>query len=272
MTGNPSKLAVVFALLLSVWVVTYWLWEPRVDPATAPISFATGPAGTGGGGAAEGSAGYVAAPLAGVAVAGQGGDRAANGTAELGASGASAGPGAMPAPAKVFVPPTFREYTVQAGDRGFDSIARRVYGDARLADAIASANPLVSPSKLVPGRTKLRIPDDPKNVQGKVVTVWPKLGPAPGAGASERAVEPVQPTATGKPAAAGAPGAAAGAAGATADVREHVVAERETLSHIAQRYYGKSAMWQYIYDSNRDRIENPDRVKPGTRLRIPAAR
>lgn len=250
MTGNPTKLAALFALLLGVWVVTYWLWEPRVDASSAPISFAAAVVG------GDGAAPTTDRPADPVRPGGAG----AGGAAVSEASG----PGPNPGPRRVFVPPRFREYTVQAGDRGFDVIARRVYGDAKLADAVAAANPLVSPSKLVPGRTKLRIAEDPTNIQGKTIEVWPSLvsGQPGGSGDAQRP-RPTRPTEP-APSRAEPPAPAA-------PVTEHVVAERETLSHIAQRYYGKSAMWKVIYDANRDQLDRPERVRAGMRLRIPAA-
>lgn len=43
----------------------------------------------------------------------------------------------------------------------------------------------------------------------------------------------------------------------------------ETMTQLALREYGYKAFWVYIYEANKSIIKNPDRVPPGTRLRIP---
>jgi nucleoid-associated protein YgaU len=50
----------------------------------------------------------------------------------------------------------------------------------------------------------------------------------------------------------------------------HVVAKGESLSKIAQKYYGKASLWTKIHEANKDQIKNPDLIKPGQKLRIPA--
>ena len=59
-------------------------------------------------------------------------------------------------------------------------------------------------------------------------------------------------------------------ASATGGEQSYTVVSGDTLSHIAKQFYGKPA-WQQIYDANRDRLDNPDRIRPGQVLRIPAA-
>lgn len=49
----------------------------------------------------------------------------------------------------------------------------------------------------------------------------------------------------------------------------YTVRAGDTLSHIAQRYYGKASDWRRIYDANRATIENPDLIHPGQQLTIP---
>ena len=53
--------------------------------------------------------------------------------------------------------------------------------------------------------------------------------------------------------------------------RSYTVKAGDTLSHIAQRYYGKASDWRRIYDANRGTIENPDLIHPGQQLSIPPA-
>ena len=59
---------------------------------------------------------------------------------------------------------------------------------------------------------------------------------------------------------------------AKAAAQEHIVAEGETLSHIALRYYGKATppYYELIYKHNRDVIgENINIIVPGQKLIIP---
>jgi nucleoid-associated protein YgaU len=49
----------------------------------------------------------------------------------------------------------------------------------------------------------------------------------------------------------------------------HTVAAGESLSKIAKKYYGDATQWKRIFEANRDRIENPDLIQPGWKLKIP---
>jgi nucleoid-associated protein YgaU len=149
-------------------------------------------------------------------------------------------PPARPVPALEI--PRFREYTVQAGDVSFQAISRRVYGTPEHWDAISRANPLVTPDRLRVGRTVLNIPVDPTNIQGRVVSVTPQG-------------VPVQPAAEPTPAAA--------------PERTYVVQPGDTLSEIAKKLYGKSALWQKLADANKDRVPDPARLRAGVTLRVP---
>jgi nucleoid-associated protein YgaU len=55
----------------------------------------------------------------------------------------------------------------------------------------------------------------------------------------------------------------------TADAQTYTVVQGDTLSHIAQRVYGKASRWQAIFDANRDQLDDPDRILPGQVLRLP---
>lgn len=83
------------------------------------------------------------------------------------------------------------------------------------------------------------------------------------------------------PAAAAAPPPAAGAvvtggvpapsaaATAPAAARYHVVEKGDTLGAIAKKYYGKASLYEKIFASNLDILDDPDKIKPGQKLYIP---
>jgi nucleoid-associated protein YgaU len=50
----------------------------------------------------------------------------------------------------------------------------------------------------------------------------------------------------------------------------HVVASGDTLRSIAERYLGDEALWERVYQANRDVIEDPERLTVGQTLEIPA--
>jgi nucleoid-associated protein YgaU len=45
----------------------------------------------------------------------------------------------------------------------------------------------------------------------------------------------------------------------------------DSLSKIAKEFYGDANRWQKIFDANRDQIQDPDLIRPGQKLKIPAA-
>jgi nucleoid-associated protein YgaU len=62
------------------------------------------------------------------------------------------------------------------------------------------------------------------------------------------------------------------ATGAAADnpyTQTYVVQAGDTLSKIAQRYYGDAALYTKIFEANRDILKDPNRISPGQKLRIP---
>ena len=44
----------------------------------------------------------------------------------------------------------------------------------------------------------------------------------------------------------------------------------DSLSKIAKRHYGDARQWRRIYEANTDRIEDPDLIHVGWKLKIPA--
>jgi nucleoid-associated protein YgaU len=53
--------------------------------------------------------------------------------------------------------------------------------------------------------------------------------------------------------------------------QSYTVQKGDTLSHIAKQFYGKASGWNRIFEANRDQLDNPDLIKPGQVLKIPAA-
>jgi len=43
----------------------------------------------------------------------------------------------------------------------------------------------------------------------------------------------------------------------------------DTLTHIAQRFYGSARRWRKIYDANRDKLRGPDQIRFGQVLTLP---
>lgn len=114
----------------------------------------------------------------------------------------------------------------------------------------------IGPAK--PGRDRA----DFSNVQGHADTV-PAASPAGGRQAggahASDAFSNVRSHADSVPADADAAG------GGTI----YTVQAGDTLSAIAQRTYGKASRWRAVFEANRDRIEDPDRIFPGQVIRLP---
>ncbi len=43
----------------------------------------------------------------------------------------------------------------------------------------------------------------------------------------------------------------------------------DTLGGIAKRFYGKASMYMKIFEANRDIIDDPNKIYPGQKIRIP---
>jgi nucleoid-associated protein YgaU len=57
----------------------------------------------------------------------------------------------------------------------------------------------------------------------------------------------------------------------TAPSRSYTVQKGDTLSKIAEHYYGNASKWRVIFEANTDLIKDPDLIYPGQTLRIPEA-
>jgi len=61
-----------------------------------------------------------------------------------------------------------------------------------------------------------------------------------------------------------------GSGGGGAGGQTYTVQKGDTLSAIAHRHYGKASRWHAIFEANRDQLDNPDLIKPGQVLKLPA--
>lgn len=50
----------------------------------------------------------------------------------------------------------------------------------------------------------------------------------------------------------------------------YTVEKGDTLSQIAQQFYGKAGKWHAIFEANRDQLDDADKIFPGQVLKIPA--
>ncbi len=51
--------------------------------------------------------------------------------------------------------------------------------------------------------------------------------------------------------------------------QHYVVKKGDTLSKIAEEHYGDARLYPKIFEANRDILTDPNRIKPGQKLRIP---
>ncbi len=63
--------------------------------------------------------------------------------------------------------------------------------------------------------------------------------------------------------------ATAPAGGGSAQGRSYTVQSGDTLSKIAKEFYGNANDYNRIFEANRDKLESPDKIRPGQELVIP---
>ncbi len=250
MGDSTSRLFAVLGLIIAVWVIVFWVYEPssrrRIILDDRPPQDAPAPAPN----LPEPPSLPQAQP-------------ARQPTRQLVQPPESAPPppaepvpalppAPIPGPGEVLLPPEFDDYTVRRGET-FRDIARARYSDPARWVAIAHANPLLPPDKLKPGVTVLRLPRDPDNIRGKVI----KVAPLPGAPLSTPPHTPASEAA--RPALA-------------ADAwRTYTVQENDTLWGIAKKLYNRPSLSSLIAEANTDVLPDPDRLKAGITLKIPPA-
>lgn len=64
-------------------------------------------------------------------------------------------------------------------------------------------------------------------------------------------------------------GPAAAPAAAAPAPRTYTVQRGDTLSEIAQKFYGKSSEYKRVFEANRDQLSDPDKIRVGQVLKIP---
>lgn len=50
----------------------------------------------------------------------------------------------------------------------------------------------------------------------------------------------------------------------------YTVAAGDNLTKIAKHFYGDANAWKQVFDANRDQLSDPDRIRVGQVLKIPA--
>ncbi len=58
-------------------------------------------------------------------------------------------------------------------------------------------------------------------------------------------------------------------AGTPAGGRTHVVQKGDTFSKLARQYYNDAGKWKKIWEANRNRVPDPNKLEIGTKLVIP---
>jgi nucleoid-associated protein YgaU len=66
------------------------------------------------------------------------------------------------------------------------------------------------------------------------------------------------------------PQPAARAAAAAPSAQSYTVASGDTLSKISKQFYGDANKYMKIFEANRDTLQDPNMIKPGQVLKIPA--
>ena len=144
-------------------------------------------------------------------------------------------------------------YTIKAGESLY-KICQAKYGDGTLWKSLAEFNSSVipNPTKLRAGVT-IRIPSE-SVLRGEVPQpIQPAQFDLPGMSAGgSTAPDALQQPQVAAPA-----------------TREYTVQKGDTLSTIASKKLGSKSKWKQIADANRDRLDDPHNLVPGTVIRLP---
>jgi nucleoid-associated protein YgaU len=55
-----------------------------------------------------------------------------------------------------------------------------------------------------------------------------------------------------------------------ANVQTYTVKKGDTLSEVAQQFYGRASDYRRIFEANRDQLDDPDKIRVGQVLKIPS--
>jgi nucleoid-associated protein YgaU len=55
------------------------------------------------------------------------------------------------------------------------------------------------------------------------------------------------------------------------DEQTYTVQAGDTLSKISKQFYGEASLYMSIFEANRDRLSDPNRIQTGMQLRIPSS-
>lgn len=145
-------------------------------------------------------------------------------------------------------------YTIKAGESLY-KICQSKYGDGSLWKSLAefNSNVIPNPTKLRAGVT-IRIPAE-SVLRGETAQPVQQLqydvpgmsaGDNPTPGVAQQQPEPAAPA-----------------------TREYTVQKGDTLTTIASKKLGSKSKWKQIADANRDRLNDPHNLVPGTVIRLP---
>jgi len=149
-----------------------------------------------------------------------------------GPSPAAALPTAGPPKPAAMPPPEVRFHDVRPGE-SLSEIAHRYYGDIRLTDELAQVNGIDDPDDLRAGH-RLRVPQAAELAPGQqLATPRPPDAPVPAYGS-------------------------------------YRIMPGDSLSSIARRCLRSADRWRHLYELNRDVIGDPDNIRVGTVIMIPA--
>ncbi|QDU09534.1 LysM peptidoglycan-binding domain-containing protein [Gimesia aquarii] len=146
------------------------------------------------------------------------------------------------------------EYTVQHGEN-FWTISKKLYGTGRYFQLLAEINKnrVSDPQKMRPG-TKLIAPDRTAidaRYQSRHKSTQTIASKFSGTGAVRKSSKPSGffISQDGRP--------------------MYRVGSNDTLTDISQRHLGRSSRWFQIYQINRQKLQNPNKLKIGTELQLP---
>ena len=64
--------------------------------------------------------------------------------------------------------------------------------------------------------------------------------------------------------------AGASGSGGSSARKTYTVIAGDTLSKISMQFYGDPGQYERIFNANRDKLDDPDKIKPGQELVIPS--